>query len=197
MNKRYLAVMACLCLATFNQLSCSKSSPDPTPPSNDACAGKTILITATPTAATGCGGSGSVTVSASGSSGFTYKLDNGSYQASGSFTAVAAGSHTAYAKDADGCEKTQAVTVAATGTPGTRFTAVKNLLAAKCQSCHNPTNAQGGMNWAVDCNIVQFSARIKARAVDIGDMPQGGPMLTAGEKAIITDWINAGGQLSN
>jgi hypothetical protein len=198
MNKRYLVVIACLGFVTiFNQLSCSKSSPDPTPPSSDPCAGKNILITATPTAATGCGGTGSLTVSATGSTGFTYKLNGGSYQASGSFTAVAAGNHTVYAKDAAGCEKSQAVTVTSTGTLGVKFTAVKNLLAAKCQTCHNPANMQGGMNWTVDCNIVQFSARIKVRAVDIGDMPFGGPMLTTGEKAIITDWINAGGQLSN
>jgi uncharacterized membrane protein len=102
-----------------------------------------------------------------------------------------------YAKDGAGCERSQLVTVTSGGTLGVKFTAVKNLLAAKCQTCHNSTNSQGGMNWTVDCNIVQFSARIKVRAVDIGDMPQGGPMLTAGEKAIITDWITAGGQLSN
>jgi uncharacterized membrane protein len=53
------------------------------------------------------------------------------------------------------------------------------------------------MNWTVDCNIVQFKDRIKARAVDIGDMPFGGPTLTSGEKAVITDWITAGGQLNN
>lgn len=198
MNKSYVVLMFCLgVVIIFTQLSCSKSSPDPTPPSNDPCAGKTILITATATAATGCGSAGSLTVSATGSTGFTYKLNNGGYQASGSFSNVAAGAHTVYAKDAAGCEKSQPVTVTSTSTLGLKFTAVKNLLTAKCQSCHNSANAQGGMNWAVDCNIVQFSARIKVRAVDTGDMPQGGPMLTAGEKATITDWITAGGQLSN
>ena len=194
--------MICLCgiITTTYISSCSKSSPDPgNPPSNDPCAGKTIVVSAVPTAATGCGSTGIITVSATGSSGFTYKLgSSGSYQASGTFSAVAPGAYTVYARDAGGCEKSQAVTVTTTGTTlGAKFTAVKNLIAAKCQSCHNPSNSQGGMNWTVDCNIVQYSARIKARAVDIGDMPFGGPMLTAGEKAVITDWITAGGQLNN
>ncbi len=199
MNKRYLSgALSLAFFFIFNLISCSKSSPDPTPPSTDPCAGKTILITATPTVATGCGTNGGVTVSASGSTGFTYKLGSaGVYQASGTFTAVGAGAYTVYARDAAGCEKTQSVTVTGNTTLGPKFSAVKNLLTARCQSCHNGTNAQGGMNYSVDCNIVQNAARIKVRAVDIGDMPQGGPMLTAGEKAIITDWISAGGQLSN
>ena len=201
MNKRYSLFIICLCciITTTYFSSCSKSSPDPgNPPSNDPCAGKTIVVNAVPTAATGCGGTGSITVSATGSSGFTYKLGSGSYQASGAFSALAPGTYTAYARDAAGCEASQQVSVTTTGTTlGVKFTAVKNLLAAKCQSCHNSTNTQGGMNWTVDCNIVQYSARINARAVVAGDMPFGGPMLTAGEKAVITDWIAAGGQLSN
>jgi hypothetical protein len=202
MNTRHSLFIGCLgsLIVAINISSCSKSSPDPSnPPPTDACAGKTIVVTATPTAASGCGGTGSITVTASGSSGFTYKLNSGgSYQASGSFTAVDPGSYTVFAMDAAGCEGSQAVTVALTsGTLGAKFTAVKNLLTAKCVTCHNSTNTQGGMNWTVDCNIVQFKDRIKARAVDIGDMPFGGPTLTAGEKAVITDWITAGGQLNN
>jgi uncharacterized membrane protein len=156
-------------------------------------------VSATATAATGCGGTGSITVTATGSSGFTYKLNSGgAYQASGTFNAVAPGSYTVFAKDAAGCEGSQAVSVTLTsGTLGAKFTAVKGLLASKCVTCHNATNSQGGMNWTVDCNIVQFKDRIKARAVDIGDMPFGGPMLSVQEKAVITDWITAGGQLNN
>lgn len=83
------------------------------------------------------------------------------------------------------------------GVRGLKFNAVKNLIAAKCQSCHGASRQEGGQNYSIDCNIVSSQARIKSRAVDIGDMPKGGPMLTAGEKDIITDWINAGGLLSN
>ncbi|RYE11750.1 MAG: hypothetical protein EOP51_32630, partial [Sphingobacteriales bacterium] len=99
-----------------NFISCSKGGDDNPGPA-DPCAGKTILITATPTASVGCGApSGSITVAASGSTGFTYKLNAaGTYQAATSFNGLAAGNYTVFAKDAAGCEKSQAVTVTATG----------------------------------------------------------------------------------
>lgn len=186
-------------MAAVHISSCSKSSPDPTPPANDACAGRTITVSATSTAAGACGSSGSITVSATGGNGFTYKLNSGgTYQASGIFNSVAPGSYTVFAKDAAGCEGTQAVSVTSSGgAPGAKFNAVKNLLTARCVTCHTTANAQGGMNWTVDCNIVQFRDRIKVRAVDVGDMPFGGPPLTSQEKAVITEWITAGGQLNN
>ncbi len=70
-------------------------------------------------------------------------------------------------------------------------------MTVKCQPCHNNTVQNGTMNWEVDCNIVANQARIKVRAVDEGTMPAGGPSLTATEKAIITDWINGGGKLTD
>ena len=96
------------------------------------------------------------------------------------------------------CERSTSITLTSTAaTAGPLFMNVKTLIAAKCQSCHNNTIQNGGMNWQVDCNIVTNKARIKVRAVDIGDMPQGGPSLTASEKAIITNWINAGGKFTD
>lgn len=199
MTKRYFFFFVALAVITNLVLvSCSKSSPDPLPPVNDLCAGKTIVITAAAPPISGCSNTGTLTVSATGSTGFTYKLGTaGAYGASGNFANLVPGAYTVFAKDGDGCEQSQQVTITSNSTAGAKFTAVKNLLTARCQTCHNRDNAQGGMNWSVDCNIVQFKDRIKVRAVDIGDMPQNGPMLTAGEKAIITDWITAGGQLSN
>lgn len=192
------------CVLAFSAIiyftSCSKESTSPSPtPTPDPCAGKTIVITAVPAASAPCGGAtGSINVSATGSTGFTYKLNSaGAYQASGLFSNVSAGNYTVFAKDAGGCERSTAVTVAVAGTAGTLFTAVKNLVTSKCQSCHNNTNQNGGMNWAVDCNIVQFQNRIKVRAVDEGTMPQGGPQLTQSEKDIITNWINAGGKFTD
>lgn len=178
--------------------ACSKSDPSPgggTPA--DACAGKTITITATPSAATPCNTNGSIDVTATGSSGFTYKLNSGgTYQSSGSFTNLAAGDYTMYVKDAAGCEKSTAVTVVAGGAAGPHFTEVKTLVAAKCQSCHNNGLANGGMNFQVECNIITNKARIKVRAVDEGTMPATGP-LTQAEKDIISAWITAGGGYTN
>ncbi len=178
-----------------NFIGCSKSSPSPSP--TDLCAGKIIDITATPKATEPCSADGAIDVTATGSTVFLYKLNNGGvYQASGKFTNVAAGTYTVFAKDGGGCEKSVAVTVAANGTAGALFTSMKSLVTARCQSCHNNSLANGGMNFQVECNIITNKARIKVRAVDEGTMPPTGPLSQA-EKNIITNWINAGGGYSN
>ncbi len=180
--------------------SCSKeeNTAPPPPPATDPCTGKTIVITALAASSTPCGNTGSIDASATGSTGFTFKLNSsGTYQASGTFANLAAGNYTVYAKDAGGCETTKAVSVPASNTAGPLFAAVKNLIASKCQSCHNNAVQNGSMNWENQCNIIQFQNRIKVRAVDEGTMPQGGPQLTTAQKAVITDWINAGGRFSD
>ena len=72
------------------------------------------------------------------------------------------------------------------------------MLQNNCVSCHNNTLSEGGMNWTIDCNIVQNKDRIKARAVDgvPSTMPPTG-LLPATERQKITDWINAGGKFTN
>ena len=184
-------------VSSITLFSCSKESNAPGP-SADPCAGKTISITVTATPASACGNTGSISAAATGSSGFTYKLNSGGiYQASGNFGNVAAGTYTVFAKDAGGCEKTKSVTVNAAGAAGPLFSAVKTLMAGTCQPCHNNSVQNGGMNWADQCKIIQFKGRIKVRAVDEGTMPQGGPELTAAQKEIITNWINAGGRFED
>lgn len=191
-----LIVLIVVCV---NFLGCSKSDPSPAPPSGpvDPCAGKTIAVNTTATATTTCATSGSIVATATGSTNFTYKLNSsGVYQASGTFAALGAGDYTIFAKDGAGCEKSAVVTVASSGTAGAKFTAVKNLISSKCQSCHNNAVANGGMNYQVECNIVINKVRIKVRAVDEGTMPQTGP-LTQAEKDIISTWITAGGAYTN
>ena len=82
------------------------------------------------------------------------------------------------------------------GTPGPLFTAVRTLINSRCINCHNATSANGGMNFSVDCNIVTAKTRIKVRAVDEGTMPPNGT-LSAAQKSTITNWINAGGRVSD
>ena len=161
-------------------------------------ANNTIAINNITVPASKCSNNGTITVNATGSTGFTYKLGTGgTYQASNIFTALASGSYTMFVKDAFGCESSAAANVAVNNTAGPLFTNVKNLLAARCVSCHSGPSPAGGHNWTVDCEIVNFSDRINQRAVVIGDMPQGGPPLTATEKAIITNWINAGAKFTD
>jgi hypothetical protein len=194
-NSNGLSIIA-LSFIIANFIGCSKSDPAPSPPT-DVCAGKTIVITATPTATEPCIADGAIDVTATGSTNFVYKLSStGTYQASGKFTNVAAGDHIIFAKDGAGCEKSVTVTIASSGAAGPLFTTMKNMVAARCQSCHNNTIANGGMNFQVECNIVINKGRIKIRAVDEATMPQTGP-LPQSEKDIISNWINAGGKYTN
>lgn len=167
----------------------------PTP----SCAGVNITVSATTTAVGACLSSpnGGITATASGSTGFTYSINGTTFQASGTFSNLAAGSYTVTAKDGNGCTGSTTVNVAA-ATAGPLFTAVRTLIQNNCQSCHNNTIANGGMNWQVECNIVANKDRIKARAVDNNpsSMPPTGP-LPQSEKDKITAWINAGGRYTD
>lgn len=83
-------------------------------------------------------------------------------------------------------------------TPGPKFLAVKSLVTSSCASsgCHiSPANS-GGINFETNASIVSNGGRIKSQAVDQGTMPPSGP-LAAADKAIITNWINAGGKLTD
>jgi hypothetical protein len=160
--------------------------------------GGSFTVTAATSSTSGCASAdGSITVTATGSTGYQYKINAGAYGASNVFSNLTEGAHTIFVKDGAGCENSQVVTVTAATAPGTKFTAVRNLINAKCTSCHSGAAPAGGRDWTVNCNVVNNKTLINNRAVVIGDMPQGGPQLTTAEKAIITDWINAGGLLTN
>jgi hypothetical protein len=180
--------------------SCTKGSDPPLPPS---CTGVSINVSNTAsTIGTPCltPGNGSLTVSATGGSGtYTYSINNGTFQSSNVFNALTPGSYTVTAKDANNCSGTLTATVP--GQPaGTLFTAVKTMMQTNCAvpGCHSGSNPAGGHNWAIDCEIVSFSGRIKARAIDASPsiMPPTGA-LPAADKQKITDWITAGGSFIN
>jgi hypothetical protein len=193
-----------LLLTTFVILhACSKggesAGPD-TPP--DPCTGITITVAGAVSPAFTGQSNGSINASATGTTGaFTYKLNSGSFQSSGTFTGLAKGSYTITAKSAGGCTGTKSFTItetsACTGTAGPKFTAVKDLVAAKClTACHSGATPTGNLNLSIECNIVLNKDNINNRAIITGDMPQTGPLTTA-EKKIITDWIAAGGKYTD
>jgi len=197
--KKIIGAFAIIVIAVSSLiLSCSKGGGGGTPPPpSNPCSGITINLTATPTDASACLSNGAIVASAAGSTGFTYSINGTTFQASGNFNTVAAGNYTVTAKDGNGCTKTATITVGTSaGTAGQLYTAVKALMQANCQSCHNNTIANGGMNWTVDCNIVANKDRIKARAVDLGTMPPTGP-LAQSDKDKISAWINAGGRFTD
>lgn len=185
-------------------ISCNKE--DTT--SNKACEGKTIVInTSTDSTSNSFSSDGRISVNASGSTGFTYKLNStGTYSTTSVFSGLAANSYTVFVKDSTGCEKTKSVIVPfkgspfnpCTGTPGPKFNAVKSLMINRCNYCHRGgSSADGGLDLSVDCNIVNSKAKIKIRVIDQGNMPPGGPALSADDKQKITDWINAGGRITD
>jgi len=87
--------------------------------STDPCAGVTITVTSTQVNPASGQSNGSIAATASGSTGFTYSLNNGTYQASGNFSGLAAGSYTITAKNANGCVGTGLATLTATNSCST------------------------------------------------------------------------------
>ncbi len=102
--------------ATIYFTACKKSTVADPPVAT--CATKTIVVTATTTpAASPTVANGSITASASGSTGFTFSKDGTTFQASGTFSSLAAGNYTITAKDDAGCTSTKAFVVTATSCP--------------------------------------------------------------------------------
>jgi hypothetical protein len=158
----------------------------------DPCSGINIVLTPTTSFAGVCPtvNNGSITLSASGSNGFTYSKDGGTtFQASNVFSGLAAGNYPVVVKDVNGCTKSQSVTVSA-NPGGVKFNLVRNLMIAKCGSCHFNGGSNGGVNFDDKCNIVNQWDRINIRCVVQGTMPP--TPLSTSEKQTITDWVNAG-----
>src|SRR3546814_6877835 len=78
-----------LLAATLWLTGCSEDSADP-----DPCASRSISLTASITDAHQGESDGSIMASASGSSGFMFRLNGGSYQPSSTFGSLAAGTYT-------------------------------------------------------------------------------------------------------
>lgn len=171
--------------------------------STDPCVSIAIVVSTATTVSNNCvtPGTGSITVSATGSTGFTYNLNNGAYQASNVFNAVAPGTYTIGVKDVNNCTKT-ASAVVGTVPAGPTFTAAKILVQSRCggSGCHMNGQTQKGYNFDTDCKIVQYWSGIYGSTVThtLNTMPLSPqPPLTAAEKQIITDWINAGHGFGN
>lgn len=163
------------------------------------CAGVTINVSTVVTGNRPCEpNNGSITATgAGGTVPYTYSINSGAFQVSNIFTGLGAAAFSIVAKDANGCMGTVSATVG-TQTAGPLFTAVRNLLNNNCVSCHNSSVSEGGMNFTVDCNIINFRDRISIRAVsgNPSAMPPTG-LLPSSETVKITNWINAGGRFSD
>lgn len=165
----------------------------------DPCAGTVITITTAIVTYTPCTtpNTGKITVTATGSSGFTYNLNGGAYQASNVFSNLSAGTYTVGVKDLNGCTKTASATVGTTP-KGPLFTNMRTLISTRCNGsgCHIGTgNSAAGYNFDSDCSIVTYWSQINATCVTytMKRMPKSPQsLLTAAEKLVITNWITAG-----
>lgn len=191
-NPSHFFALAALTSLVF--FSCKKSNPAPTPA--DPCTSVTISVTTSVINNTPCQAvSGSITVNASGSSGYTYSINGGSFQASNTFTGLNTGVYNIIVKDANGCSSaTQSATIGNVAA-GPLFTNVKNIINANCVNCHLNGNSDGGVNFDNQCNILAKWDRINTRCVTLGNMPPQG--LTAAEKSQIAAWVNAGHGYTN
>jgi hypothetical protein len=207
MKKRGLAclILILISFSFFVLNGCSKGGSDNKP--SDSCAGITITVAASATAADAGLSNGSIVATGAGSTGFTYSLNNGAFQSSGTFNNLAAGKYTITAKNTNGCSGAANVTVVskdagcAGKTPGPLFTAVKAVVTSNCavSGCHNGTQAP---DYRVDCTIVDYADLIKLRAVDQANtadqMPQPPRMaLAQSDRDKITAWITAGKRITD
>jgi hypothetical protein len=164
------------------------------------CNGVSILVNNTFTNTVPCqAANGTINAIASGgTSPYTFSINGGLFQSSGIFSGLNTGSYIITAKDANLCTGSSSSTIIGSVIGGPLFAQVKAVLQANCVSCHNAGNANGGMNWDIDCNIVANKDRIRARAVDASPsaMPPTG-LMPLSERQKIVNWINAGGRYSD
>lgn len=165
----------------------------------NVCAGVNIVLSAAGTASDPCAPNGTITATASGSTGFTYSIGTGAFQASNVFNNIAPGTYTINVKDAAGCSKNTTVTIAAVAA-GPLFTAARGVIQTNCAiaGCHTGSAPTGGISFSVDCNIVLNKDRVKSRAIDgvPSIMPPTGPLPQA-DKDKINAWLAAGGRFTD
>lgn len=105
----------------------------------DLCAGVVITVTAIVTNATGGGNNGSIVINTPSGAGFTFNINGGAFQASNSFTGLAAGIYTVIAKNSNGCTGTAQFTV--TGIiPCSGITITGTTTTTTANPCVTPSN---------------------------------------------------------
>lgn len=151
--------------------------------------GATLAISSVSTTAAGCEGSnGQVTITAAGDGTILYKLNNGSFQESNTFSGLTSGTYTVTIKDDTNCEVSSDKKVP----NGTSYEQqVKEIIMTNCaiSGCHNGDNGSD-RNWTVFSNVQNKADRIKELTQD-GTMPLTGS-ITEEEKNLIACWVDDG-----
>lgn len=147
-----------------------------------------LKINVTVMDAGGCGAAqGGATITAfDGAEPYEYRLADGSFVTTNSFTGLGAGEYDLTVRDATGCEVNQTLRVLS----GVSFaTSISSLIETKCaiSGCHNGTQFP---DFRVFKNVHDNAAKIKTLTGD-GTMPQEGS-LTQEEINLIACWVDDG-----
>lgn len=177
-------------------VACNKTD-TPVVPVPDPCIGVNYTFVSSKTEAVGTLNNGTITILEPKGDTLTFKINNGSYQASPLFTNLAPGNHVVTVKNQKGCTDTAQFVLL---NYGPKYAAVKQIIVGYCGPCHRNGGNTGGKNFDTDASIVNNWDRIKIRAVD--NLPTRMPEapnspLTAVDKQKITDWVNAGHRQSD
>ena len=165
---------------------------DPNP-----CATPIVLTISSQQNASSGQADGSVTISATGSNGgLEYKLNNGSFQSSSSFTGLAVGNYTVAVKDSQGCTASISITFTeSTGGSSTPSFAndVFPIMQSNCATsgCHvsggsAPFVIAGYSD--VKANDISIKSRVSARTMP----PSGSNALSNDQINTIVAWVDAG-----
>lgn len=166
--------------------SCNKKdTPDP-------CQGVTYDVEYFKSEAIGTQNNGSISITYPIGDTISYSLNNGSFQATATFSNLSPGNYVLTVKNQKGCTDTANITIF---NYGPKYALVKQIVNGYCGPCHLNGAVSGGKNFDTDASIVSNWDRIKARAVDGNPsfMPETpNSPLTLVDRQKITDWVNAG-----
>ena len=135
---------------------------------------------------------GSIEVSTTGGQApIQYKLDNGAFQASTTFSQIKGGVYDVFVRDGQGCEEEEEVIVS----NGLTYTNdIKSIIQMNCaiQNCH--VAGQNRTDFTIDDNAVSRSFRIKEQASS-RNMPPSSSGLALSQEDIdkIVCWADGGG----
>jgi SprB repeat len=171
------------CIMAIN--SCSKGGGDSKEPDPYPCSGIVITVSGTTISPSAAGASdGSISVTASGSSGFTFSNNGGTFQSSGTFTNLAAGSYNVVAKNGSGCIGSASFTLTASNA-----CAGVNILVSATTTSNTPCQASnnGSITVTASGGAGSFTYSINGGLFQSSDVFTG---LNSGAYSIVTKDAN-------
>lgn len=128
---------------------------------------------------------------------YQYKLDDGTFGSSSSFSNVKNGAHTVLVKDAGGCQISIGVTVDRANT-GISFSGpIKTIIDTRCalSGCH--AAGTGSRDWTNLDNLKANATAIKTRTGSKSMPPAGSTALTQDQINQIACWVDDGAPTNN